>query len=311
MSPTTSPFGPLAVLVDARAGNGAVEREVDAVEHALTARGLSYRLHVAPDPASLSVLSASALDQGYRFLAAVGDDATVQDVVNGMFRDGRPIVEGAVLGVVGAHTSCDLPLSFGLPRDVDGAVGHLAGSNTYPLDVMKIAVTQPNGTRVIRYAHNVGEVGFHAAATIASGGPGRLANARRFLGFWRAYVRSGRSELTIATDRKTIETVAWSVVIGNGQFTDGGIRLSPRSFPGDGVLDALVFTGPRSDAYRMLPRIFRHGDHLPDPNILELRAKLKIDIDAATPMPVVADGRRLGTTPVAFQVVPQQIRLKV
>ena len=67
-------------------------------------------------------------------------------------------------------------------------------------------------------------------------------------------------------------------MIGNGQFADGGIRLSPRSFPGDGVLDALVFTGPKSDAYRMLPRIFRHGDHLPDPNIKELRAKLKIDV---------------------------------
>ena len=45
------------------------------------------------------------------------------------------------------------------------------------------------------------------------------------------------------------------------------MRLSPRSFPGDGVLDALVFTGPKSDAYRLLPRIFRHGDHVPDPDI--------------------------------------------
>ena len=91
--------------------------------------------------------------------------------------------------------------------------------------------------------------------------------------------------------RKTIEARAWSVVIGNGQFADGGIRLSPRSFPGDGVLDALVFTGPKSDAYRMLPRIFRHGDHLPDPNIKELRAKLKIEIASPKPLPVVADGR--------------------
>jgi diacylglycerol kinase (ATP) len=311
MSPTTSPFGPLAVLVDAHAGNGTVVREVGAVERALTARGLAYRLHVAPSSADLSRLSAGALDEGYRFLAAVGDDATVQDVVNGMFRGGRPIVEEAVLGVVGAHTTCDLPLSFGLPRDVEGAVGHLTGSNTYPFDLMKIAVTAPDGERSIRYAHNVAEVGFHAAATVASGGPGRSANARRFLGFWRAYARTRRQTLTIAADRKAVETAAWSVVIGNGQFADGGIRLSPRSFPGDGVLDALVFTGPRSDAYRMLPRIFRHGDHIPDPNIMELRAKLKIDIDASRPMPVVADGRYLGTTPVAFQVVPQQILLKV
>ena len=255
-------------------------------------------------------MSGAALDEGYRFVAAVGDDGTVQDVVNGMFRDGRPIVSEAVLGVVAAG-GCDLSLSFGLPRDVAGAVGHLAGENTYPFDVMKIAVTGPDGERVIRYAHNVAEVGFHAAATIAAGTRGRHTNLRRFLGFWRAYARTSAQTLTIGTDTRTVDLRAWSVVIGNGQFADGGIRLSPRSFPGDGVLDALVFTGPKSDAYRMLPRIFRHGDHLPDPNIKELRAKLKIDVASPRALPVVADGQPLGTTPVTFQVVPQQILLKV
>jgi diacylglycerol kinase family enzyme len=311
MSPTTSPFGTLAVLVDAAAGNGAVAGQVDAVERALAARGLAYRLHVATRPADLTRLSRAALDDGYRFLAAVGDDASVQDVVNGMFRDGRPIVDDAVLGLVGANSTCDLALSFGLPRDVEQAIAHLTGASTYPFDLMKIAVTGRDGERTVRYAHNVAEIGFHAAATVASGGPGRGRNLRRFLGFWRAYAGSRRQTITVGTDRKTVELDAWSVVIGNGQFTDDGIRLSPRSFPGDGVLDALVFTGPRSDAYRMLPRIFRHGDHVPDPNIKELRAKLQIAIDAPRAMPVVADGRLLGTTPVAFQVVPQQILLKV
>jgi diacylglycerol kinase family enzyme len=311
MSPTTSPFGPLAVLLDPRAGNGAVAGEVAAVQRALTARGLEFRLQVGATSEELRQLTAAALEEGYRFLAAVGDDATVQDVVNGMFREGRPIVDEPVLGVVAANTRSDLPLSFGLPRDVDDAVGHLAGAGTYPFDVMKIAVTAPDGQRVVRYAHNVAEIGFHAAATIATGRGARFPNARRFLGFWRAYLRSSVQPLSIRTDRTTVEARAWSIVIGNGQFTDGGIRLSPRSFPGDGVLDALVFTGPRSDAYRMLPRIFRHGDHLPDPHIKELRAKLAIEVSAPRALPVVADGCRLGTTPVTFQVVPQQILLKV
>ena len=61
----------------------------------------------------------------------------------------------------------------------------------------------------------------------------------------------------------------------------------------------------------MLPRIFRHGDHLPDPHIKELRAKLTVEITAPRALPVVADGCPLGTTPVTFQVVPQQILLKV
>ena len=61
----------------------------------------------------------------------------------------------------------------------------------------------------------------------------------------------------------------------------------------------------------MLPRIYRHGDHIPDPNIEEMRAKIRIAVDAERPLPVVADGVPLGTTPATFQVVPQQILLKL
>ena len=115
----------------------------------------------------------------------------------------------------------------------------------------------------------------------------------------------------VEADKKAWEGPAFNVVVGNGQFTSGGMRLSPRSFPGDGVLDALIFAGPRTDAYTLLPRIYRHGDHIPDPNIHELRAKIRIAVDADRPMALVADGRPFGTTPATFQVVPRQILLKL
>ena len=292
MSPTTSPFGPLAVLLDPRAGHGAVAREVDAVEHALEARGLEYRLHVGGTSEELRLLSTSALDEGYRFLAAVGDDGTVQDVVNGIFREGRPIVESPVLGVVAAHSGSDLPLSFGLPGDTERAIGHLAGADTYPFDLMKIAVTGPDGTRTVRYAHNVAEIGFHAAATIAaSRGGARFHNLKRFAAFWRAYATT---RVAAGGDRhRPADRRARCMEHRDRQrpVHRRGDRLSPRSFPGDGVLDGLVFTGPRSNAYRLLPRIFRHGDHVPDPSITEVHAKLKIDVTSRTP---AACGRRRG-----------------
>ena len=111
-------------------------------------------------------------------------------------------------------------------------------------------------------------------------------------------------------DNREHELRAWSVIVGNGQF-DAGLRMSPRSFPGDGVLDVLAFVGPKGEAYRLLPRIFRHGDHIPDDGIKELRIRIAGRIDADRPMPVVIDGAPLGTTPVGFQVVPQPIRFKL
>jgi len=312
MSTVTSPFGALAVIVDPTAGEGRVAAEVGAVERALAHRGLEHRIQIAEAPGDVSRLATAALDEGYRYLAAVGDDGTVQDVVNGMFRDGRTIVDSPVLAVMAAGSGCDLVRSFGLPGDVDGASSHLMGENTYELDVMKITARGRNGATEVRYAHNVAEVGLHASATAkAAGFPRWMGNGRRFVGFWAAYAGTRRAVLDVVVDGRPQQHRAWSVVVGNGQFADGGLRLSPRSFPGDGVLDALLFTGPKSDAYRLLPRIFRHGDHVPDPGIKELRARVALRIDGPRPLPVVADGSVLGTTPVTFQVVPRQILLKL
>ena len=312
MSTVTSPFGALAVIVDPTAGEGRVAAEVGAVERALAHRGLEHRIQVAEAPGDVSRLAAAALDEGYRYLAAVGDDGTVQDVVNGMFRDGRTIVDSPVLAVMAAGSGCDLVRSFGLPGDVDGASSHLMGENTYELDVMKISARGRNGATEVRYAHNVAEVGLHASATAkAAGFPRWMGNGRRFVGFWAAYAGTRRAVLDVVVDGRAQQHRAWSVIVGNGQFADGGLRLSPRSFPGDGVLDALLFTGPKSDAYRLLPRIFRHGDHVPDPGIKELRARVALRIDGPRPLPVVADGSMLGTTPVTFQVFPRQILLKL
>jgi diacylglycerol kinase (ATP) len=304
----SSPFGTIAVIADPRAG---VLDELPTLEHALDARGLEHRTLVAngADPTSLAT---DALDEGFRFLVAVGNDATVQDVVNGMFRDGRPIREEPVLGVVAAGSGCDLVRSFGVPGDTESAAAHLDGENTYGLDLMKISVTGPDGERRTRFAHNLAQVGMGAQqVACATKAPAWLGGSRRFYGFWCGYLKTKAARLTVRHDTRTWEGTAWNVVVANAQFTDGGLRLSPRSFPGDGVLDALVFTGPRSGAYTQLPRLFRHGDHVPDPHIKELKARIRFEIASERPMPVLADGVTIGTTPVTFQIVPRPILFKL
>jgi len=309
---TKSPFGSLAVIANPHAGAGRVGRELSAVERGLTSLGLDYSLKVTAGPGDATRLATAAMDEGVRYLVAVGGDGTVQEVVNGMFRDGRPIVDEPVLGVVPAHSGCDLVRSFGLPGDVDGACGHLAGENTYPFDVMKVAYTAAGGERRIRYSVNLAEVGFGAAVTRRTARmPAWLGRTRSFLAFWSTYARTRVRDVRIEVDRSTYEGPAFNVIVGNAQFASGGLRLSPRSFPGDGVLDVLVFQGPRSDAYTLLPRIFRHGDHVPDPRIREMRAKIRMAIEAERPLPIVADGEPLGATPASFQIVARPILLKL
>jgi diacylglycerol kinase (ATP) len=300
------------VIANPHAGRGRVGGQLPALERALAANDLDFALEVTSGPGDATRLARQAMEDGRRFLVAVGGDGTVQEVLNGMFDDGAPLVEQPILGVVGATSGCDLIRSFGLPDDTDGGCKHLAGTNTYPFDVIKIGYTDASGERRTRYAANLIEVGLGAAVARATARlPAGLGNARRFLGFWGAYLRTRAASVKVDADMKAFEGRAFNVIVANAQFTSEGLRMSPRSFPGDGVLDALVFRGPRSDAYRMLPRIYRHGDHIPDPNIHEMRAKIRVAVEADRPLPIVADGEVLGTTPATFQVVPQPILLKL
>ncbi|MEO8476944.1 MAG: diacylglycerol kinase family protein [Actinomycetota bacterium] len=308
----TSPFGSLAVIVNPHAGRGRVAGQLPALERALTANGLDFALELTHAPGDATRFAREAVQDGCRFLVAVGGDGTIQEVLNGMLDDGPTPLEQPVLGVVAATSGCDLVRSFGLPDDTDGGCKHLAGSNTYPFDVIKIGYRDASGEHRTRYAANLVEIGLGASVARATARlPAGLGNARRFLGFWGAYALTRATSVKVDADMKTFEARAFNVIVANAQFASAGLRMSPRSFPGDGVLDALVFRGPRSDAYRMLPRIYRHGSHVPDPNIHEMRAKIRVAVDADRPLPIVADGELLGTTPATFQVVPQRILLKL
>jgi diacylglycerol kinase (ATP) len=119
---------------------------------------------------------------------------------------------------------------------------------------------------------------------------------------------SRAQDLVVRVNRAEWEGRAWNVVVGNCQFT-GGMRVSPRSFPGDGALDVLIHHGPRSEAFTLLPQIYQ-GEQIPHPHIKEFRGR-NIQITAENPLPVEADGEVLGTTPASFEVLHEVVALKI
>lgn len=307
----TSPFGPLTVIVNPRAGRGRVAEEVPELERQLRAKGLEYTLRSTEGPGDATRLAREAVQAGARFLVAVGGDGTVHEVVNGMMGEEGPLAPDLVLGVVAAGSGCDLVRTFGLPGDATRACHHLVGDSVYPMDLMRIAYRDEDGVERTRYGVNVAEAGLGAAvAGRAQRLPRFVGQSRYFVAFWLTLPRFPLARVTVRADRRAYEGPAFLVVVANCQFYGAGMRVSPRSYPGDGVLDVLVFKGPRSDAFTMIPRIYR-GEHVPHDHIAELRARAAVRVEADRALPVEADGEVLGTTPAVFEVVPRAILMKV
>ena len=307
----TSPFGPLVLIVNPRAGRGQVEKALPQVENVLRNLKLGYRIVRSTHPGHATQAARDALLNNERFLVAVGGDGTVHEVVNGMISGGLPVAPDAVLGVVAAGSGCDFVRSFGLPGDAVQAARHLAGDRIRPIDVGTLTCTDGDTAKTrTRYFVNIAEAGLGGAVVARAAGLGRfLGGARYACGFWLTLPRFRPATAWLDADGQAFGWRAYNVVVANCRFYGGGMQISPKSEPDDGTLDVLVMTGPKSDAFTTLPKVYR-GTHLPHRNIAELRAG-RVRVDTDQPFLVEADGEILGTTPATFGVIPGAIRLKV
>lgn len=306
---TTSPFGPLVVIANPRAGRGKVGTHLPEIGRILTDAHLSYRIARTTHPGHATELARDALARGERYLVAAGGDGTVHEVVNGMIDGGQPVAADAVLGVIAAGSGCDFVRSFGLPGDTLQAARHLSGDQVRPVDVGQVTFTA-GSAELTRYFPNIAEAGLGGAvATRAARLPARLGPARYLAGFWLTLPGFRPATVRLDADGQAYQWRAHNIVVANCRFYGGGMQISPKSEPDDGALDVLVMVGPKSDAFTALPKIYR-GAHLPHRNIAELRVS-RIRIDADPPFLIEADGEALGTTPATFEIIPAPIRLKV
>ncbi|HYZ11535.1 MAG TPA: diacylglycerol kinase family protein [Actinomycetota bacterium] len=304
-----SPYGDLVLIANPQSGRGRIAEELPEVERQLIARKLGYRIVETEAPGHATALAREALEGGTRFLVAVGGDGTIQEVINGMLEDGRPVAGDAVLGVVAAGSGSDFVRTFGLPGDTVKAVRHLQGDRLYPIDVIR-AEYRLDDEVVTRFVVNVAECGLGAAVVRrAARLPRWLGRSRYFWGFWLSLGPYRPSVVRVRVDRKEFEGTANNVVVANCQFYGGGMRISPRSYPGDGLLEVQISTGPKSEAFTLIPKIYR-GEHVPHPHIKELRGR-EIEVDGERPLPVEGDGEVLGTTPARFTVLPEVVALKI
>ena len=305
----TSPFGPLVLIVNPRAGRGKVGAALPKIERILIEEEFGYRIVRTTHPGHATQAARDALLGGERYLVAAGGDGTVHEVVNGMLADDQPVAPDAVLGVAAAGSGCDFVRSFSLPGDAVRAAHHLAGDSVRPIDVGKVTCTAGTA-QITRYFPNIAEAGLGGAVVArAARLPRFLGSAKYFCGFWLALPGFRPGTVRLDADGQAFSWRAHNVVVANCQFYGGGMRISPRSEPDDGVLDVLVMAGPKSDAFTMVPKIYR-GTHLPHRNIVELRGD-RVRVETDPPFQIEADGETLGTTPATFEVIHKPIRLKV
>jgi len=231
----------------------------------------------------------------------------VNEVVNGIA--GR---EGVEIAVIPRGTGWDFARSLGIPHATDKAIAVALGGQARAIDLGRATYRPWAGGEARLWFANIASAGMSGA--IAQ----RANDTTKALGGKVSYVwatfavfaRWRNTEVSVTVDSETRTGRMHDVVVANGPYFGGGMKIAPDARPDDGVFDVLLIGNlTKRDLMLTLPKTFR-GRHLPHPKAELLRGS-EVTVDAPEALPIELDGEQPGTTPARFDLVPGALRVRV
>jgi diacylglycerol kinase (ATP) len=264
------------------------------------ALGLTGEAMLSKRPGDLIELARAAA-ASHDLLVVVGGDGTVNEVVNG--------VAGlsAEVAVIPAGTGQDFGRTYGIPAKLDDAVRVALDGATRRIDLGR--ATYAGGER---YFANVGTVGMSGAVAKRANSMSKALGGRAtfYYALTREFLAWRNTEVTVTFDDGERRGPMHDVIVANGRWHGGGMKLAPDASPDDGLFDVVVIGDvSKLDFATTSPKLYK-GGHIGHPRVEVLRTTA-VSVEAARPLPVELEGEPVGTSPARFEIVPRALRLRV
>jgi YegS/Rv2252/BmrU family lipid kinase len=295
-------------LVNPASGNGGTGKRWPELAHRASQLGLEGTTLYSERPGHLIELAEQAVRAGAELVVSVGGDGTLNEVVNGIVRAGAP----TELATIPLGTGMDFVRTYGIPTRFDDAVRCALAGTTRQIDAGRVTYRAWDGAESERYVVNVGSVGMSAAVAQRANGMSKALGGKAtfFYALARVFFEWDNTLVSVQLDDERREARMHDVIVANGQWHGGAMRLAPEAQPDDGLFDiVLIGDVTKRDFVTTAPKLYK-GTYLSHPKIELLRSQT-VAVDAPERLPIELDGEQVGTTPARFEIVPAALRVRV
>jgi len=298
------------IIVNPNAGHEKGKKDWAVIAGLLEKYNIGYKAQFTLTRRHAIVLTQAGIRDGYRKIVAVGGDGTMNEIVNGIFTQDICMTTEIALGMITVGTGNDWGKLFGIPTDYEEAV-RIIHDYKIRLQDAGIVYFYHGTTREARYFINIAGIGFDAVVvkrTNIQKDKGHRGKAIYFLNLLRSLLVYRHTVTSVEIDGHKIQDDIFTISIGIGRFSGGGMMQTPNAIPDDGLFDITIIRKIRKGDVIMSLKMLYDGTILNHPKINGFTGK-DILIDSDPLIHLEADGESLGHSPIEFKIIPKSINI--
>ena len=302
--------GSWLVIVNPNAGRQKGIKDWENISNLLKKYSIEFEHRFTERKRHAIELTREAIRQGFRKILVVGGDGTMNEVINGVFSQDTCSSVEVTLGMITVGTGNDWGRMFGIPHDYEEAIKIIRAARICIQDAG--VVHYFHGTRrESRHFVNIAGLGFDALVVKRTNRAKDRGRSSKTIYYWtliRSLFSYGHTSVELIIDGKPVENDTFSISLGIGRYSGGGMMQTPNALTDDGLFDITIIKKMRKgEIIRSLKKLY-DGTILDHPKIEGYTGK-NIKIDSDPLIHVEADGESLGHSPIEFQIIPKSVNV--
>jgi diacylglycerol kinase (ATP) len=239
-------------IVNPVAGAGRAKKNFNKIKSYLHEKNINFTYEYTKRPDHASELAREAAQKGFKRIICIGGDGTAAEMAEGL------LGTDSALGVIPSGTGNDFARSLGMAKNVEKAFAQLMSAGQKSIDV---------GCMGDKHFLNSAGIGFDVDVVLNTRFASKAFGGMfaYVLGIIGALIKLKRRKLIIKAGDRVIEKEVLLVVVANGKYFGGGMKVCPHASMQDGKLDVIVIDMvKRLTVIRLLPK-FISGKHVEFP----------------------------------------------
>jgi YegS/Rv2252/BmrU family lipid kinase len=298
------------VVVNPNAGRSKGKKDWNTIIGLLAKYGIEFDAQLTQTRRHAILLTQEGIKNGYRKIIVVGGDGTMNEVVNGVFTQKECPTTDITLAMVMVGTGNDWGKLFGIHPDYEQAITIIA-EHKIRLQDIGIVDYYHGTTRESRYFINIAGLGFDAVVvkrTNIQKDKGHKGKLIYFVNLLRSLLSYKHTVTSVEIDGNKLQDDIFTISIGIGRFSGGGMMQTPNAIPDDGLFDITIIKKIRKGEVIRSLKMLYDGSILEHPKIQGFMGK-DILIDSDPLIHLEADGESLGHSPIEFRIIPKSVNI--